>query len=65
MKPESQANLLKELEKYLLAINAIRKTRWAGQGISDTKTHTILYSGMAKITGESSIIDFQEINQRL
>nr|XP_012224226.1 PREDICTED: craniofacial development protein 2-like [Linepithema humile] len=77
LKPGAQRNLLDELKKYGIKIAAIQETRWPGQSIRDTRTHTILQSGklqgnrefgVAFIIDRSikhSILDFQAVSERI
>lgn len=75
--PGAQASLLNELKKYNIAVTAIQETKWLGEGIRDTRTHTILYSGKENGHKEfgvafimdnkikHNILDFEAVNERI
>lgn len=67
----------KEMIRYNVGILAVQETRWKGSGIFDTKTHTVLHSGIDSNKAElgvafvvekgmkGNILDFKPINERI
>jgi exonuclease III len=69
--------LIKQIQQYKFKVIAIQETRWLGNEIWDTKTHTILNSGKKQGTHEAgvafivdevmkiNILNFDLINERI
>jgi exonuclease III len=69
--------LIQQIQQYKLKVIAIQETRWLGNEIWDTKTHTFLNSGKKQRTHEAgvafivdkvmkrNIINFDHINERI
>ena len=76
-RPGAQRELFEELKRYKIGVAAVQETRWLGNGVRDTKTHTVLYSGREKGKRELGvafvvdrnlkhlIVDFHPVNERI